>query len=97
MDVLLTLALRTRRGEPLFKAHLDHAYQALIKAGWPHEEVAVSWWALSATCAVAASIGAAAGGALPFVLFWLLALVLSGLWLVVQRKAAHQVARAGHG
>lgn len=96
-DVLLTLVLRTRRGEPLLKAHLDHAYQALLKDGWSHFEVAVLWWTMSATCAVAASVGAAAGGALPFVLFWLLALVLSGGWMLIHRETNNKVAGARHG
>ena len=96
-DVLLTLVLRTRRQQPLFRAHLDHAYQALIKAGWSHVEVAVLWWALSASCAAAAAIGAAAGGALPLVLFWTLLLALSGGWLVIQRETGHEVPGARYG
>ena len=86
VDVLLTLVSRTRRGEPLFEAHLDHAYQSLIKAGWSHLEVAMVWWALSAACAVAAAVGAVGGGALPFVLFWVLAVLLSAGWVAVRRK-----------
>lgn len=86
VDVLLTLVSRTRRGEPLFEAHLDHAYQSLIKAGWSHVETAMVWWGLSAACAVAAAVGAVGGGALPFVLFWAFAALLGVGWVTARRK-----------
>ncbi|MGB3627073.1 MAG: hypothetical protein WA989_14675 [Henriciella sp.] len=87
VDVLLTLVSRTKRKQPLFTAHRDHAYQALIKAGWSHIEVALVWWCLSAACAIAASVGAASGGDLPFVLFWTFALGLSAGWVFLHGKA----------
>lgn len=92
-DTLLTLILRVRRGESLLRAHRDHAYQALMKAGWGHWEVAILWWGLAAACAAAASVGAAGGGALPFIVFWCLALLLSAGWVAIQRQAGHVIAR----
>ena len=92
VDTLLTLAMRARRGESLFTAHRDHAYQALIKSGWSAPEVALVWWGLAAACATGASIAAAGGGALPFALFVCLTVVLSGGWIVVQRACRHMVA-----
>lgn len=93
VDALLTIVLRARRGESLFTAHRDHTYQALLKAGWPHLDVAVFWWGLTATCAVAASVGAAGGGALPFWLFWSFTLLLSLGWFILRREAGHIIAR----
>ncbi|MEM5516834.1 hypothetical protein WNY37_07720 [Henriciella sp. AS95] len=97
VDVLLTLVSRARHGQPLFEAHLDHAYQGLIKRGWAHEEVAVLWWSLSVVCGVAASIGAAGGGALPFILFWTFALILSAGWLFLHGEARKNFAGRTHG
>lgn len=93
IDVLLTLLLRGRRGDAWFEAHTDHAYQVLIRAGWTHPEVAVLWWSLSAACALAATIGTLGGGALPFILFWLFAVLLAAGWLVIHRKLRHHIAR----
>lgn len=86
VDVLLTLILRARRRDPWFEAHTDHAYQALRRTGWSHLDVAVLWWSLSAACAVAAAIGVSGGGALPFILFWLIAIPLSVCWFAVLQK-----------
>ena len=97
VDVLLTLIMRAKHRQAWFEAHTDHAYQALLQAGWRHWDVAVLWWMLSGACAIAATVGAAAGGALPFVLFWLFAIILSGLWLSVQRKLGNHVARPVDG
>ncbi|WP_370323157.1 glycosyltransferase family 4 protein [Henriciella pelagia] len=91
IDVLLTLVSRTRRGQPLFTAHRDHAYQSLIKAGWSHIEVAMVWWGLSAACGIAAAVGAVGGGALPFILFWVFAALFSGGWLFIHRQAGQEV------
>ncbi|WP_084395678.1 glycosyltransferase family 4 protein [Henriciella aquimarina] len=91
-DVLMTLVLRARRGDAWFEAHSDHAYQALLQAGWSHIEVALIWWGLSAVCAVAAFVATAGGGALPFVLFWVFALVFAFLWTGIRRETAHKVA-----
>lgn len=93
VDALLTLLSRARRGESLFTAHRDHTYQALLKAGWSHWDVAVFWWGLTATCAVAAAVGAAGGGALPFWLFWSFTLLLSLGWLLLRREAGEITAR----
>ncbi len=97
IDVLLTIILRTRRGEKLFVAHRDHAYQALIKAGWSHIEVAMAWWSLTAACAVAAYVGAAGGGALPFSLFLLFGAILTIGWMLIPRKARDHMARNADG
>ncbi|WP_084417908.1 glycosyltransferase family 4 protein [Henriciella litoralis] len=87
VDIILTLIDRTRRKQSLFNAHRDHAYQALLKSSWAHLDVAVMWWGLSAACAVAAAIGAVGGGALPFLLFWLMTAALLPGWFLARREA----------
>ncbi|MEM9571677.1 MAG: hypothetical protein AAF996_09430 [Pseudomonadota bacterium] len=87
IDVLLTLVWRTKHGRNLLDAHLDHAYQRLIASGWSHVETAVLYWGLSATAAVLAYIGARAGGAAPFAVFWTLTLAGSLLWIQHRRAA----------
>lgn len=64
IDVFLTLAWRARHGRPLMQAHRDHAYQLLLRAGWPHASVARLWWGMTAICAAAVIAGpfAAAAG-----------------------------------
>lgn len=87
IDVLLTLAWRAKHRRNLLTAHLDHAYQCLIKTGWSHIEAAVLYWGLSATAASLAYIGAQAGGAAPFVIFWTLVIAGSVIWILHRRTA----------
>ena len=93
IDTLMTLVLRAKRGESLFTAHRDHAYQALIKSGWSAWEVAILWWGLAGACATGATIGAAGGGALPFTVFVCLTLLLSFGWVRVRRTCGQMGAR----
>lgn len=92
-DALLTLIARARRRQSLLTAHRDHTYQALLKAGWAHEDVAVFWWGLTASCAVAAAVGAAGGGTLPFWLFWSFTALFTAGWLILRREAGEIAAR----
>ncbi|MEO0607862.1 MAG: hypothetical protein AAFY82_06490 [Pseudomonadota bacterium] len=88
VEVLMTLVWRAKHGRNLLEPHLDHAYQRLRgEGGWSHMETALLYWAFSASCAVAAYIGALAGGAAPFAIFWTLGLFGIGLW-VRHRRAA---------
>jgi UDP-GlcNAc:undecaprenyl-phosphate/decaprenyl-phosphate GlcNAc-1-phosphate transferase len=87
VDVLYTLIWRARRGRHWFDAHLDHAYQRLIASGWSHFETAFLYWGLSLCGAILAYIAARAGGELPFVVFWLLFLAGSVLWIKHRRAA----------
>lgn len=88
VEVLMTLIWRAKQGRNLLEPHLDHAYQWLRgDAGWSHLETAMLYWTFSAASAVAAYIGALAGGAAPFAIFWALGLFGIGLW-VRHRRAA---------
>lgn len=90
VDVLLTLIWRAKHGRNWLDAHLDHTYQRLIDTGWSHLETAVFYWGLSATAAVLAYIGAHAGGAAPFLVFWTLTAAGSLIW-IWHRRAAKQL------
>lgn len=87
IDVLLTLVWRMKRGRNLLEAHLDHAYQRIIASGWSHVETAVLYWGFAVTAAVLAYIGARAGGAAPFAVFWTLTLAGSLIWILHRRAA----------
>ena len=90
IDVLLTLAWRAKRGRPLMQAHRDHAYQLLLRAGWPHGRVAALWWAMTAICAVVVLVAPASvifglfkfgwTPSLSFLLFAGLLVIGAGLW-----------------
>lgn len=90
IDVFLTLAWRVRHGRPLMKAHRDHAYQLLLRAGWSHVKVARLWWGMTVICAgavIAGPFASAAGlyGAriwpLDVIVFAVLLIAGCGLWL----------------
>ncbi len=87
LDVLLTLVWRAKHGRNWLEPHLDHAYQRLIASGWGHIEAAVLYWGLCASCGAAAYIGALAGGAAPFAVFWALGLAGTGVWIRHRRSA----------
>ena len=97
IDVLMTLVLRGRNGNAWFEAHTDHAYQVLRHTGSSHWDVALIWWGLSVTCAIGAVIAVSGGGALPFIVFWVMAVSLSFCWIVVQRQARNQLTRERNG
>ncbi|MEM7329791.1 MAG: hypothetical protein AAF437_13695 [Pseudomonadota bacterium] len=87
LDVLLTLVWRAKHQRNWLDAHLDHAYQRLIASGWSHVETASLYWAMSATAGVLAYIGAKAGGAAPFLVFWTLTVAGSMIWVIHRRSA----------
>jgi len=86
IDVLMTLIWRAKHKRSWLEPHRDHAYQRLIDSGWSHIEVAVLYWGLSASCAVAAIITAKAGGEAPFVIFWTLTLAGIVMWSLNRRE-----------
>lgn len=54
VDATVTLLRRVLRGEKVWQAHHDHAYQRLIRSGWPHRRLALTTYALMASCALSA-------------------------------------------
>lgn len=56
VDATVTLLRRGWRGEKVWQAHHDHAYQRLIRSGWPHRRLAVAAYVLMAACAASALV-----------------------------------------
>ena len=79
-DAGLTMLRRASEGEPLMRAHSDHAYQRLHRAGWSHQAVALAYTSMVLT-------GIAVGAALPEAAWapWAVILGQIVLWLVVTR------------
>ncbi|MFN7164092.1 MAG: glycosyltransferase family 4 protein [Hyphomonas sp.] len=104
IDVFLTLAWRARHGRPLMQAHRDHAYQLLLRAGWPHGKVARLWWGMTAICAgsvIAGPFAHAAGiyGTLHWPLDVIVFVALlgagSGLWIRQRVTLGRSLAASG--
>lgn len=85
VDVLLTLVWRARHNRPWLQPHRDHAYQRLIDTGWTHIDVALTYWGLTMVCVWMGILAAKAGGAVPFIVFWALAMAGSALWISERR------------
>lgn len=77
VDASLTLLGRLARGERIWVAHREHAYQRLALAGWPRRRLALSAWALMAAVSASAVLALRAGGMLQcgILAFWVVALV----------------------
>lgn len=104
IDVFLTLVWRAKQGRPLMRAHRDHAYQLLLRAGWGHGQVARLWWGMAALCAGAVTAGpfAAAAGAygpapppLDVVVFFAMLTAGSALWVRQRMTLGRQLEAAG--
>ena len=52
LDALITLVIRTLRGELPWQAHRSHVYQRLVLRGWPQPRVALGYAAVAAGLAV---------------------------------------------
>ena len=89
-DATITLLARIARGERFWEPHRQHAYQAPVRAGWPHASVAVRAvivnLALIGCAALALSLPLPAAGLAA-------ALVIGFLWYL-QQMAARPIAAA---
>lgn len=54
LDATFTLFRRLLRGERVWEAHREHAYQKLVRMGWGHAGTMRAAWLLMAACAGAA-------------------------------------------
>jgi UDP-N-acetylmuramyl pentapeptide phosphotransferase/UDP-N-acetylglucosamine-1-phosphate transferase len=54
VDATVTLIRRGLRGEKVWRAHREHAYQKLVRSGWSHRRLLAAEWTLMAAGAVAA-------------------------------------------
>ena len=62
-DTTTTLAIRVWRREHPARAHRTHAYQRLVRRGWPHLAVSATYLAVFAATALPVAIYAQSGGA----------------------------------
>ena len=86
-DVLLTLAVRARRGQSLFEAHRDHLYQVwLSRTGRSHGALAVRAWAITAAYATAGLASEWAPAGLQPLLFAAGVALCALGWLVARRR-----------
>jgi UDP-N-acetylmuramyl pentapeptide phosphotransferase/UDP-N-acetylglucosamine-1-phosphate transferase len=54
VDATLTLLRRALRGERVWRAHREHAYQKLVRSGWSHRRLLAAEWPLMAAAAATA-------------------------------------------
>ncbi|HXH03530.1 MAG TPA: glycosyltransferase family 4 protein [Candidatus Competibacteraceae bacterium] len=86
VDASVTLLRRLARGERIWQAHRQHAYQRLVAAGWGHRRTVLAEYALMLACAASALAAQAAPAAVQqaLLLLWLgfyAALLLGVEWL----------------
>ncbi|MEE2525269.1 hypothetical protein V0U79_02750 [Hyphobacterium sp. HN65] len=87
-DVLLTLTGKLRNGIGFLAPHRTHAYQLLVRMGWPHWQVALVYLGLSSVCAVLVILAGPAGWLNAFAAFWGAVIGLTVLHTLVRRRAA---------
>lgn len=51
LDATVTLLVRMRRGQAVWRAHKSHYYQRLVRMGWSHRRLALAAYALMASTA----------------------------------------------
>lgn len=90
-NVLLTLVGKIRNRIGFLAPHRTHAYQLLIRMGWPHWQVALAYLGLSSVCAGLAILAGPVGGLNAFAAFWGAVAGLSALHAYVR----HLARRAG--
>jgi UDP-N-acetylmuramyl pentapeptide phosphotransferase/UDP-N-acetylglucosamine-1-phosphate transferase len=86
-DVLLTLALRAKRGQSLLQAHRDHLYQVwLTRTGRSHAALAFRAWTITAVYAGAGLACEWASRDLQPLLFAAGVAVCAGGWVALRRR-----------
>lgn len=86
-DVLLTLVGKLRNRIGFLAPHRTHAYQLLIRMGWPHWQVALAYLGLSSACAALVIMAGPAGWLNPALAFWGAVVVITILHSGVRRMA----------
>ena len=86
VDATVTLLRRTLRGQKVWLAHHDHAYQRLVRSGWSHRRLALTAYGLMAACAASALVFRTMNAALVTVglTFWVV-IYVALLFAVVRR------------
>jgi UDP-N-acetylmuramyl pentapeptide phosphotransferase/UDP-N-acetylglucosamine-1-phosphate transferase len=86
-DVLLTLVGKLRHRIGFLAPHRTHAYQLLIRMGWPHWQVALAYLGLSSACAALVVMAGPAGWLNPAAAFWAAVGAITVLHTVIRRAA----------
>ncbi|MEM9170402.1 MAG: hypothetical protein AAGC56_12205 [Pseudomonadota bacterium] len=90
-DVAFTLAHRAVRGQVLFNAHREHAYQLLLRLGANHVQVAAAYVAATLAATLAAWASAGASG----IVQWLVALGTLATFFAAAAAVLREATRAG--
>ena len=85
-DIFMTLLSRLKRRENLLAAHSSHLYQKLIRAGWGHTKVTLTYTVLGVVCANITIFAAFSGMISSLSLLLLLALVAGAVKVGVERR-----------
>jgi len=83
VDSTATLCWRLARGERWYTPHRDHAYQCLLRAGWSHRGVLLTWIAANALVVVPAAAVVVLNPALDSAVAAVVGSVLTGGWCLV--------------
>lgn len=86
VDASRTLLLRLLRGERVWQAHREHAYQRLVRCGWTHRRLALTAYLLMAACALTALVLRDAGTTPVTIGLALWAIIYTGLLAAVDRR-----------
>jgi UDP-N-acetylmuramyl pentapeptide phosphotransferase/UDP-N-acetylglucosamine-1-phosphate transferase len=91
IDSALTLGRRIVHGKPWWRAHREHTYQWLVRAGLPHWRVTVLYGTWTVASIVIAAMTPAGGAALAAAVLWLSLGVMG--WIALRRWVLRQVER----
>jgi Fuc2NAc and GlcNAc transferase len=83
IDATITLCWRLARRERWYTAHTDHTYQYLIRLGWSHGKVLLTWVALNGLLVVPATAVALWKPQADMGVAAVLTVILAGAWYVV--------------
>ena len=90
VDATVTLWRRLLRGERVWQAHREHAYQRLILAGWTHRRLVLAAWVLMAAAAVTALFARSASSALQAGALFVWLAIYMGAWIVIERRTTNR-------
>ena len=85
-DILTTMVSRLKRKENLFAAHSSHLYQKLIRAGWGHTKVTLTYLVAGVICANIAVFAVFSGMISSLPLLLLLAVLTGAVKVWAERR-----------
>jgi UDP-N-acetylmuramyl pentapeptide phosphotransferase/UDP-N-acetylglucosamine-1-phosphate transferase len=88
VDATVTLLARALSGQPVWRAHREHAYQRLVQAGFGHAKVALGAYVLMLASAVIAVAASRAGSAASVMAAVWVAVLVAAVLVIRQRRAA---------